>query len=54
MKKVTKKVTKKIILTAAVAAALVFALAVGTVGVPASSSTGKFVFGHYGSLEPVW
>jgi hypothetical protein len=54
MKKVMKKAMKKVILTAAVAAALVFALAVGTMGVPATSSSGKYVFGHYGSLPPVW
>lgn len=55
MKKITltKRAMKKITLTAAVATALVFALAAGTASVPINSP-GGYVFGHYGSLQPVW
>ena len=49
----TKRAMKKITLTAAVATALLFALAAGTASVPINSP-GGYVFGHYGSLAPVW
>ena len=54
-----KKVTKKVILTAAVATALLFALAVGTAGIPtvhgqSDGSPSKYVSGHHASLSPVW
>jgi hypothetical protein len=44
---------KRITFTAAVAAALLFALAAGVESVPTNSPRG-YVFGHYGSLPPVW
>jgi hypothetical protein len=55
MKKITltKSAMKKITLTAAVATALLFALAAGTASVPISSP-GGYIFGHNGSLPPVW
>jgi hypothetical protein len=54
MKKITltKSAMKKITLTAAVSTALLFALAAGTASVPINSP-GGYVFGHYGSLQPV-
>jgi hypothetical protein len=55
MKKITltKSAMKKITLTAAVSTALLFALAAGTASVPINSP-GGYVFGHNGSLPPVW
>ncbi len=45
----------KITFTAAVATALLFALATGMATVPTPShSPPNYVFGHYGSVPPVW
>jgi hypothetical protein len=49
----TENTIKKIAFTAAVASALLFALATGTANVP-TKSPGGYVFGHYGSLQPLW
>jgi hypothetical protein len=55
MKRITlsESAMKKIALTAAIATALLFALAAGTASVP-TKSPGNYVFGHVGSLQPLW
>jgi hypothetical protein len=49
----TEVTMKRITFTAAVATALLLALAAGTASVPTNSPR-DYVFGHYGSLPPVW
>ena len=49
----TESAMKKITLTAALATALFFALAAGTASVPINLP-GGYIFGHHGSLPPVW
>ena len=55
MKRITlsENAMKKIALTAAIATALLFALAAVTASVPTNAS-GPYVFGHVGSLQPLW
>ena len=50
---VSEKAIKKITFTLAVAAALLLVLASGIPSVPTNSPRSD-VFGHYGSLTPVW
>jgi hypothetical protein len=53
--KLAESAMKKIALTAAISTALLFALATGMATVPTPShSPPKYVFGHYGSVPPVW
>jgi hypothetical protein len=44
---------KKVTITAAVAAALLFTLATGMATVPTNSFP-HYVFGHHGTVLPVW
>jgi hypothetical protein len=53
--KLTESAMKKIAFTAAISTALLFALATGMATVPTVSySPPDHIFGHHGSVPPVW
>ena len=53
VRKLRKIAMKKVTITAAIAAALLFTVATGLATVPTDSPR-QYVFGHHGSVLPVW